>query len=287
MNVSRRWLEAFLRRPLDAKDVAEKLAMLGAPADAVVPLHQELADIVVALVEDVRPHPNADRLRLCTVNDGQEERHHVVCGAPNVVAGGKYPFARIGSSLPGGLVIEKRKIRGEPSEGMLCSPRELGLGADHDGLMTLTTDAAPGARFLEVLALDDHRLELDSAPVRPDLLGHKGVARELAAAYQTTFRLPEIEGAPAEVARPVRATTRGDCCGVLVSIEPGSSCARFSAAVIHGVSVGPSPAWLRGRLEAIGQRSINNVVDATNYVMFELGQPLHAYDLDRLAGPSL
>ena len=287
MNVSRRWLEAFLRRPLDAKDVAEKLAMLGAPADAVVPLHQELADIVVALVEDVRPHPNADRLRLCTVNDGQEERHHVVCGAPNVVAGGKYPFARIGSSLPGGLVIEKRKIRGEPSEGMLCSPRELGLGADHDGLMTLTTDAAPGARFLEVLALDDHRLELDSAPVRPDLLGHKGVARELAAAYQTTFRLPEIEGAPAEVARPVRATTRGDCCGVLVSIEPGSSCARFSAAVIRGVSVGPSPAWLRGRLEAIGQRSINNVVDATNYVMFELGQPLHAYDLDRLAGPSL
>jgi phenylalanyl-tRNA synthetase beta chain len=287
VNVSRRWLEAFLRRPLDAKEVAGKLAMLGAPADAIVALHQELSGIVVALVEEVRPHPNADRLRLCTVNDGQAERHHVVCGAPNVVVGGKYPFARIGASLPGGLVIEQRKIRGEPSEGMLCSPRELGLGADHDGLMTLTTDAAPGSRFLDVLALDDDRLELDTAPVRADLLGHKGVARELAAAFKTTFRLPDIEGSSADVPRPARTTGPADCGGVSVSIEPGCSCARFAAAVIRGVTVGPSPAWLRQRLEAIGQRSINNVVDATNYVMFELGQPLHAYDLGRLAGPSI
>ena len=287
MNVSRRWLEAFLRRPLDARDLADKLALLGAPADAIVPLHQDLGAIVVALVEEVRPHPNADRLRVCTVNDGSPERRTVVCGAPNVVAGGKYPFARVGASLPGGLVIEKRKIRGEPSEGMLCSPRELGLGADHDGLMTLTTDAAPGARFLEVLALEDERLELDTAPVRPDLLGHKGVARELAAAYQTAFRLPDIEGAPADLPRPLRAAGQADCCSVLVSIEPGCSCARFTAAVIRGVTVGPSPAWLRRRLEAVGQRSINNVVDATNYVMLELGQPLHAYDLDRLAGPSI
>lgn len=291
MNVSRRWLEAFLRRPLDAREVAETLAMLGAPSDAVVPLHQDLADIVVALVEEVRPHPNADRLRLCTVNDGQEARHHVVCGAPNVVAGAKYPFARIGSALPGGLVIEKRKIRGEPSEGMLCSPRELGLGADHDGLMTLTTDAPPGARFLEVLALDDHRFELDTAPVRGDLMGHKGLARELASAYKIQFRLPDVPperpNAPPLDLTVRRSASQADCCGVLVSVEPGSSCARFTAAVIRGVTVGPSPEWLRRRLEAVGQRSINNVVDATNYVMFELGQPLHAYDLARLAGPSL
>ncbi len=287
MKVSRRWLEAFLRRPLDAKDVGEKLAMLGAPADAIMPLHPDLAGIVVALVEEVQPHPSADRLRVCTVNDGSVERRHVVCGAPNVVAGGKYPFARVGAALPGGLTIEKRKIRGELSEGMLCSPRELGLGADHDGLMTLTTDAAPGAGFLEVLALDDDRLELDTAPVRPDLLGHKGVARELAAAYKTPFRLPEIEGVMADVPRPARFGNQAECGGVRVSIEPGSSCARFTAAVIRGVSVGPSPAWLRQRLEAIGQRSINNVVDATNYVMFELGQPLHAYDFHRLGGPSI
>jgi phenylalanyl-tRNA synthetase beta chain len=291
VNVSRRWLEAFLRRPLEVRDLADKLAMLGAPADAVVPLHQELADIVVAQVEAVRPHPNADRLRVCTVNDGAAERRNVVCGAPNVVEGGKYPFARVGASLPGGLVIQKRKIRGEPSEGMLCSPRELGLGADHDGLLTLTTDAAPGTRFLEVLALADDRLELELSPIRGDLLGHKGVARELAAVYKTQFRLPEIPTArPPD--RPFavdihRAGQQADCCGVLVSIEPGSSCARFTAAVIRGVTVGPSPEWLRQRLEAVGQRSINNVVDATNYVMFELGQPLHAYDFARLAGPSI
>ncbi len=292
MNVSRRWLEAFLRRPLDARDLAEKLALLGAPSDAVVPLHQDLAGLVVAEVEAVRPHPNADRLRICTVNDGTPERRNVVCGAPNVEAGGKYPFARIGTPLPGGLTIEKRKIRGEASEGMLCSPRELGLGADHDGLMTLTTDAAPGTPFLEVLALDDDRLELDTAPVRGDLLGHKGVARELAAVYKTPFRLPEIAASqpasgPADIPHPVRSGNAATCCSVLVSIEPGSSCARFTAAVIRGVAVGPSPAWLRQRLESVGQRSINNVVDATNYVMLELGQPLHAYDFAKLAGPSI
>jgi phenylalanyl-tRNA synthetase beta chain len=292
VNVSRRWLEAFLRRPLEVKDLGEKLAMLGAPADAIVPLNQELAGIVVAVVEDTRPHPNADRLKLCTVNDGTPERRHVVCGATNVVAGGKYPFARVGSALPGGLVIEKRKIRGETSEGMLCSSDELGLGTDHDGLLTLTTDAPPGTPLLEVLTLDDHRLELETTPVRGDLLGHKGVARELAAAYKTMFRLPDVPpDVPSaqlpDVPHPARSASPARCCDVLVSIEPGSACARFTAAVIRGVTVGPSPDWLRQRLEAIGQRSINNVVDATNYVMFELGQPLHAYDFARLAGPSI
>jgi phenylalanyl-tRNA synthetase beta chain len=292
VKVSRRWLEAFLRRPLEARELAEKLALLGAPADAVVPLHRELSGIVVALVEEVRPHPNADRLQLCLVNDGTSQRHHVVCGATNVAAGEKYPFARVGTALPGGLVIEKRKIRGEASEGMLCSSQELGLGTDHDGIMTLSTDAAPGTPFLEVLTLDDDRLELDTPPVRPDLLGHKGVARELAAAYQTMFRLPEIPTdlptyRHTDVPHPARSGSPARCGGVLVSIEPGSACARFTAAVIRGVTVGPSPAWLRQRLEAIGQRSINNVVDATNYVMFELGQPLHAYDLAKLAGPSV
>ena len=213
MKASRRWLEAFLRRPLDAKDVAEKLAMLGAPAD-----------IVVALVEAVRPHPDADRLRVCTVDDGMPGRRNVVCGAPNVEAGRRYPFARVGASLPGGLRIEKRKIRGELSEGMLCSPRELGLGSDHDGIMTLTTDAAPGSPFLSTLALDDERLELDVSPVRPDLLGHKGLARELAAAYQTSFRLPDIPGAP-EVLPSSRPTALPSVAtgGVTISIESPSA----------------------------------------------------------------
>ncbi|HEX7024512.1 MAG TPA: hypothetical protein VF187_06820, partial [Gemmatimonadales bacterium] len=232
MKASRRWLEAFLRRELDPKDLAEKLALLGAPADAVTPLHAGLADIVVAQVEMVRPHPNADRLRVCTVNDGTPERRNVVCGAPNVTAGEKYPFAPVGSSLPGGVVIEKRKIRGEPSEGMLCSSRELGLGTEHDGIMTLDTTAAPGTSFLAVMGLDDHQLELDISPSRPDLLGHKGLARELAAAYRTTFRLPEIPGAP-EVGPPVRPTAQPSVrtAGISISIEPGSACRRFAGAV--------------------------------------------------------
>ena len=286
MNVSRRWLEAFLRRELDVHDLARRLAQLGAPADAIEPLHADLRDIVIAAVEEVRPHPNADRLRLCTVNDGSPERRHVVCGAPNVVAGAKYPFAPVGSTLPGGLVIEKRKIRGERSEGMLCSARELGLGEDHDGILTLDTEAAPGTRFLDTMGLRDERLVLDTSPMRPDLLGHKGLARELAAAYRTTFRLPDIPGAEAVDAPAIARASgnAGQTGGVAVVIEPGSSCARFTGAVIRGLRVSPSPAWLRHRLESVGVRSINNVVDATNYVMFELGQPLHAYDLGKLSG---
>jgi phenylalanyl-tRNA synthetase beta chain len=288
VKVSRRWLEAFLHRPLDSRDVVERLAMLGAPVDAVVPLHAELTDVVIGLVEDVRPHPNADRLRLCVVDAGGPTSRQVVCGASNVEAGRKYPFAPVGASLPGGITLERRKIRGEVSEGMLCSMRELGLGNEHEGIMTLDTEAEPGSSFLAALDLEDERFELDVSPMRPDLLGHKGVARELAVAYQTTFRLPEIPGA--KIVYPVAPPTTGRTGmvgGVEVTIEPGAACARFTGAVIRGVKIGRSPDWLRRRLESVGQRSLCNVVDATNYVMLELGQPLHAYDVARIAGPAL
>ena len=287
MKASRRWLEAFLRRPLDTRELVERLAMLGAPVDAVTPLFAELKDVIIGLVEEVKPHPNADRLRLCRVNAGGGALS-VVCGAPNVEAGRKYPFAPVGSSLPGGITLERRKIRGEYSEGMLCSTRELGLGDDHEGIMTLDTEAAPGSSFLEVMGLADDRLELDVSPQRPDLLGHKGIARELASSYRTSFRLPEIPGTPIvyPTVRPSEASA-GVVGGVAVRIEPDAACARFTGAVIRGVKVGRSPVWLRRRLEAVGLRSLCNVVDATNYVMLELGQPLHAYDVARIAGPEL
>jgi len=208
----------------------------------------------------------------------------VVTGAPNVEAGRKYPFAGIGVTLPNGLTLQKRKLRGELSEGMLCSEIELGLGPDADGLMTLDTDAAAGVPLPEVLGLDDDRLELDIAPVRADLLGHKGVARELGAVLGATPRLPPIPGAPADLPAFRRSESPIAGGGVEIRIAPGSAGRRFTAAVIEGVQVGPSPAWLARRLEAVGQRSINNVVDVTNYVMFELGQPLHAYDGDKLRG---
>ncbi|MEO8201059.1 MAG: phenylalanine--tRNA ligase subunit beta [Gemmatimonadota bacterium] len=289
MNISKNWLQAFLRRPLDSKDVAERLAMLGATVDAIEPLHPGLGDIIIGLVEETVQHPNADRLRLCTVNDGSGERRQVVCGAPNVMAGKKYPFAPLGAVLPGGLTIEKRKLRGVASEGMLCSARELGLGQDHDGIMELDTTAAPGTRLLDALPLDDDRLVVDVTPNRPDLLGHKGVARELAASYNTPFRLPEIPGSHGStIASPRKAEgPEAVIAGVRVNIASSDGCRRFFGAVVRGVTVAPSPAWLAQRISAIGMRPINNVVDATNYVMFELNQPMHPYDVARLTGPEI
>jgi phenylalanyl-tRNA synthetase beta chain len=288
MNVSRRWLEDFLRRPLDARDLAERLTMLGAPVDGVQPLHDDLADVLVAVVEEVRPHPNADRLRVCAVNRGNSESLNVVCGATNVTAGRKYPFAPVGATLPGGLRIEARKLRGETSQGMLCSARELGLGQDGEGIWELDTDAAPGTRLLDALPLADHRLIIDVGPNRPDLLGHKGVARELAASYGVPFRLPAIPSASLIDVPPVRrAGNVGVVGGVRAGTEDVDGCPRLLGAVMRGVKVAPSPPWLVRRLEAVGARSINNVVDVTNYVMLELNQPMHAYDVAKLRGPSV
>ncbi len=289
MNVSRRWLEAFLRRRLDSRELAARLAMLGVPVDAIEPLHPGLEEVVVGLVESAQPHPNADRLRLCLVNDGGAERRHVVCGAPNVTEGKRYPFARVGVTLPGGLKLERRKIRGETSEGMLCSARELGLGQEHDGILELATDAAPGTPLLQVLPVDDDRLVLDVTPNRPDLLGHKGVARELGHSYGAPFRLPEIPGAPETGLGPLRRVelAHESVAGITVGTDDAIGCRRFTASVIRGVKIGPSPAWLSERLQAAGVRSINNVVDATNYVLLELNHPMHAYDLARIEGQTL
>jgi phenylalanyl-tRNA synthetase beta chain len=288
MNVSRRWLEDFLRRPLDLRDLTERLAMLGAPVDVVDPLHTDLSGVLVALVEEVRPHPNADRLRVCVVNGGNSERLNVVCGAANVTAGRKYPLAPVGSTLPGGLRIEQRKLRGETSQGMLCSARELGLGQDGDGIWELETDAPPGTPLLDALPLADHRLVIDVGPNRPDLLGHKGIARELAASLGVPFRLPQLPSPHLLDVPPVRRLgNTGVVGGVRAGTEDVEGCPRFIGAVVRGVKVAPSPLWLARRLEAVGVRSINNVVDATNYVMLELNQPTHAYDIAKLRGPSV
>ncbi len=293
MNISRRWLEAFLRRPLEAGELARVLPMLGAPVDAIEPINPGLTPFVVARVLEVGPHPDpkATKVRLTAVDDGSGERLAVICGAPNVTAGKSYPFARLGTRMPGpkGFTIEARPIRGVVSQGMLCSARELGLGEEHDGILELDTDAAPGTPLLEVLPVDDDRLIVDVTPNRPDLLGHKGVARELAHALGVPFRLPPIPGSTGvNTPTPKRAEGASAVAGgVTIAIEDLEGCARFLAATLRGVKVGPSPRWLEQRVTAVGMRSINNVVDATNYVMFELNQPMHAYDLARLDGPAL
>ena len=292
MNISLRWLQDFLRRELDPADVTARLAMLGAPVDAVETLHAELAPFVVGRVLEVGPHPDpkATKVRLTRVDDGSAEPLTVVCGAPNVTVGKHYPFARLGTRMPGpsGFTIEARPIRGVVSQGMLCSARELGLGEEHDGILELDTDAAPGTPLLDAVPLGDTRLVVDVTPNRPDLLCHKGVARELSASYGTPFRLPHLEGSDRLDVPAARHAGADDRVGGLqITLDDAASCPRFHAAVIQGVTVGPSPAWLRRRLEAVGVRSISNVVDATNYVMLELNQPMHAYDLARVQGGGL
>ncbi|UCD23402.1 MAG: phenylalanine--tRNA ligase subunit beta, partial [Gemmatimonadota bacterium] len=278
MNISVNWLSALLDRDIDPHDAAHRLAMLCAPVDAVEPLYQELGDVVVGLVEHVARHPDADRLSVCQVNDGSSTIE-VVCGAPNVVAGRKYPYAAVGTVLPGGLELTARKIRGVVSNGMLLSEREMELGTDHEGIMELATDAEPGTRFLDALKLADTRLELDVTPNRPDLLCHKGVARELGAAHGVPVKLESIPNAPKDSLVPRTRSGPGTVGGIEVSIEDKEGCPRYMAAVIRGVKIGPSPVWLQTRLRNVGSRPINNVVDATNYILFELNQPLHAFDL--------
>ncbi|HEX4561648.1 MAG TPA: phenylalanine--tRNA ligase subunit beta, partial [Gemmatimonadales bacterium] len=270
---------------------ADRLSNLCAPVDGIVPLHHDLGDVLIAHVLEVQKHPDADRLSLCQVDAGGTEGPvEVVCGAPNVTAGKTYPYAPVGATLPGGLKLERRKIRGVTSNGMLCSAKELGLGQDHDGILELATTAKPGTRFLDAMPIADEQIIIDVGANRPDLLCHKGVARELAVAFSGRIKLPAIPGstgAGAAMPAPRRATTDGKVGGVTITLQDTDGCRRYLAAVIRGVKVGKSPAWLSDRLEAVGQRSVNNVVDATNYVLFELNQPMHAFDLARLSGPAV
>ncbi|HWK88858.1 MAG TPA: phenylalanine--tRNA ligase subunit beta, partial [Longimicrobium sp.] len=288
MNISYRWLQS-IAPGLEGtpQQIAERLALLGAPVDDLVDLGGGLGDVVIAQVTDVRQHPNADRLRICTVDDGSGSTLQVVCGAPNVAPGRFYPFARIGSTLPGGGEIKKARLRGETSEGMLCSARELGLGRDHSGLMTLAGEWTPGSGFREALGLDDWRLEVDVTPNRGELLSHLGVARELAPRGEDGIALPPFPNDRGAAFPIAPAKREGELCGIELRIDDKNACPRYMAAVVRGVKVAASPEWLASRLRTVGLRPINNVVDATNYVLHELGQPLHAFDLRRLRGGRL
>ncbi|HEX2092302.1 MAG TPA: phenylalanine--tRNA ligase subunit beta [Longimicrobiaceae bacterium] len=287
MNVSYRWLQALVPSLTEPpRELAHRLSLLGAPADEVIDLGAEIGGVVIARVEEVRPHPDADRLRVTTVNAGGEPVQ-VVCGAPNVEAGRYYPFAPVGATLPGGVEIRKARLRGEASEGMLCSARELGLGRDHTGLMTLAGEWEPGTPLVPALGLDDVRFVLDITPNRPEMLSHLGVAREVAPGGAAGVRLPEFPNAPESPVTIRRVERDGEVGGVRVRIEDLEGCPRYTAAVVRGVRVRASPEWLATRLRAVGVRPINNVVDATNYVLFELGQPIHAFDLARVCGPEI
>ena len=284
MNVSYEWLQAlvpFHETPAKLRDLITSRV---ATVDELVPLRQDLAPIVVARVVEAARHPDSDHLWVTKVDAGTGALLDVVCGAPNVEAGKLYPFAPTGTTMPNGLKIERRRIRGQTSNGMLCSPRELGMGEDHEGILELSVDAAPGTPFLEVMPAGDTKLVIDVMPNRPDLLSHLGVAREIAAAVDSPVALPRIDNADATIPAASRVRSEGHTGGIGVSVPEEGLVRRYMAAVIRGIRVGPSPEWLVRRLEAVGSRSINNVVDATNYVLHELGQPTHAFDLRRLGG---
>jgi phenylalanyl-tRNA synthetase beta chain len=287
MNASVEWLSAFVDSGLSPTALRDLLTARVATVDEVVPLGADLAGLVVGRVVDAGRHPDSDHLWVVTVDAGGPEPVVVVCGAPNVSVGGRYPFAPVGMTMPNGLTIERRKIRGQPSSGMLCSARELGLGEEHEGILPLDPHAVPGTPVARLLPPGDTRLVIDVGTNRPDLLSHQGIAREIAAATGRPLREPEIPGArqaPAAVPSARRVDRTGATGGVRVTVESSADCPAYLGVVIRGVRVGPSPAWLVARLAAVGVRSINNVVDVTNYMLHGYGQPMHAFDLARLAG---
>ena len=282
MNASHEWLRAFVPHTRSADEVRALLSAHVATVDAMTPMRADLANIVIARVVSAERHPDSDHLWVTKVDDGSGEPLDVVCGAANVSAGTLYPFARTGTVLPGGLTIERRKIRGAVSNGMLCSARELGLGEDHSGILALTVDAAPGTRFLDAMPIGDWSFDIDVLPNRPDLLSHVGLARELSALTGIGMRLPpELDGMP-HAPHPVTAEREGRTGGATIRIDDLAGCPRYFAVVILGIRVGPSPAWLQERLGSVGVRSISNVVDVTNYFLHAFGQPMHAFDLAKL-----
>ncbi|MEO8334038.1 MAG: phenylalanine--tRNA ligase subunit beta [bacterium] len=279
MNTSVAWLNAFTDTPKTAVELRDLLTAHTATVEEMIALRADLADIVIGKVIEEAPHPDSDHLHITKVDMGTGELLDVVCGAPNVAAGKFYPFAPTGTTLPGGLTIQKRKIRGHTSNGMLCSARELGLGEEHDGIMELDIDVAPGTPFLSAVDVGDTKLVVDVLPNRPDLLSHLGLAREVAAVTGSDMQLPDIGVRDIEIPEPKRFRRAGNAGGIVLHLEDARLATRYMGAVIRGVKVGPSPQWLVDRLAAVGSRSINNVVDATNYILHELGQPVHAFDL--------
>jgi len=266
------WIRDFT--PVDAPvpDLVSALNQLGLEVEGVEQPGAEITGVKVARVVGVEKHPDADKLQLVDIDTGSGETR-VVCGAPNVVPGMVVPYAGSGATLPGGFVLERRKIRGVVSDGMLCSAKELGLGDDHSGILGLDQSTTLGADVRGVLGLDDVIFDLAITPNRPDAMCVTGVARELAAHFSLPFDLPEPNA-------PVVSDVTSQ---ISVVIDDDVRCPRYLGRVAR-VTLGPSPAWMAQRLVKAGMRPISNVVDVTNYVLLERNQPLHAFDLAKLGG---
>jgi phenylalanyl-tRNA synthetase beta chain len=266
------WLQEYVETNDAADALARRLTLSGLAVDRVETPAVIPDTVIVGRILESGPHPNADRLSVCTVDVGDPEPLHIVCGAPNARTGLLSPVARVGTTLPNGITLKRAKIRGEVSEGMLCSEIELGLGEEANGIMELAA-GEPGTPLAVLRGAGDTVFDIDVPSNRGDCLCHVGVAREIAALTGKDLVLPAFT---------LNESGASAADSFAVSVEDPEDCPLFTAHVIRGVTVGPSPEWLVRRLESVGQRSISNIVDVTNFIMLEMGQPVHSFDLDRL-----
>ncbi|HET7358728.1 MAG TPA: phenylalanine--tRNA ligase subunit beta, partial [Rhodanobacteraceae bacterium] len=274
MKFSENWLRERVAVPVDRAALAQRLTMAGLEVEDVTPLGEGLDGVVVARIVAAEPHPEADRLQVCSVDAGRGAPLQIVCGAPNARVGLKAPLAMVGARLPGGTVIKAAKLRGVESAGMLCSAKELGLDADASGLLELSADAPVGAPLAEALGLPDASFELGLTPNRPDCLGMLGLALDVAAMFGVPAKAP-----PSVAVEAVTRSRRG------IRLDAGADCPRYLGRVVEGIDAGAAtPAWMAERLRRAGVRPVSAVVDVTSYVMLELGQPLHAFDNAALHG---
>ncbi len=275
MRVPLDWLAEWVDLPEREQDLLDRLTTAGLEIEGVERGGPDLSGVVVGHVLECGQHPNADRLSLCRVDPGSGEPLDVVCGAPNVAAGQKIAFAPTGTTLPDGTRLKKAKIRGVTSNGMICSKRELGLGDEHDGILVLDAEAPLGAPLADVVAGGGTVIDVEITPNRGDWASMLGVAREVRAHFAGPLRLPDSQ--PEEGGQPAAED-------IAIEIDDGGGCYSYLGRIVHGVSVGSSPDWLVDKLESAGLRAINVVVDVTNLVLLEFGQPLHAFDLATLRG---
>ena len=274
MRISEAWLREWVNPKLGTDELAEQLTMAGLEVDSVEPAAPAFAGVVVAEILSAEPHPDADKLRVCQVNAGETSPLQIVCGAPNARAGIKVPLATVGAVLPGEMKIKQAKLRGVASSGMLCAASELGLNDEQSGLMELLADAPVGADIREYLSLEDSIIEIDLTPNRGDCLGMEGVAREVGALTGTDLTPPDFISVAANIEKQFP-----------IQVDEPQACPRYLGRVIRGINLNvTTPIWMQERLRRGGIRSLGPVVDVTNYVLLELGQPMHAFDLSRLVG---
>ncbi|VAX03172.1 Phenylalanyl-tRNA synthetase beta chain, partial [hydrothermal vent metagenome] len=274
MKFSEHWLREWVDPKMSTEELSVVMTMAGLEVEGIEPVAGEFNNTVVGQVKNIAPHPDANKLQVCQVNVGESECLQIVCGAPNVAVDMRVPVAKVGATLPGGMKIKKAKLRGVESFGMLCSSKELGMGEGVDGLMVLPVDAPIGKDLREYFWLDDNSIELSLTPNRSDCLGIAGIAREVATLCKTTVTMDE--GAEAEITSDKQLP---------VTVTAPEDCPRYLCQVIEGINpAATTPMWIQEALRRSGLRSLGPVVDITNFVLLELGQPMHAFDLAKING---